>query len=493
MKRSDGRDNFSEDTFGDKTDDRTVGIANDSALPDAVCDLSTAPYVRASAASDFGGLIQRTPRAVARPEQSEDVAALLRWAADHRVPIAARGRGHSVYGRSQTADGIVVDMAVMADIGPVLPPDRIQSARIQSPRIQSARITVGAGATWRSVIGRTLREGLVPPVLTNFLDLSVGGTLSIGGVGGTTHAFGMQTDNILELEVVTGEGKVVTCSPAANTELYDVVRAGQGQFGIITRATLALAPAPEHVRRYLLSYPDVASLAADQLRVLRESRADHVQGAVIPAEGGWRYEMELVVFGSGDDAPGDEVLAELRDDRARAQIQDFTFSEYVTLFDRFVDLMRATGEWERPHPWLLTFLPGTAAVPTVRDIIDGLSPEDLGESGRLVFYPLTTRPITTPLARMPDEPVVFTCNLIRSTPSRRGPIDGILQQNKALYRRVRDAGGVLYPVSAVDFDRAEWADHFGDRWETVRRAKARFDPAHCLTPGYDWFEARSSR
>jgi cytokinin dehydrogenase len=120
-------------------------------------------------------------------------------------------------------------------------------------QVQSERIVVDAGATWRAVLEVTLAHGLTPPVLTNYLDLSIGGTLAVGGIGGTTFRHGMQTDNVLELNVVTGDGRELTCSARASADLFDAVRAGLGQCGVITQATLRLMRAPERVRRYHLS------------------------------------------------------------------------------------------------------------------------------------------------------------------------------------------------------------------------------------------------
>ena len=91
----------------------------------------------------------------------------------------------------------------------------------------------------------TLAQGKTPPVLTDYLELSVGGTLIVGGVGGTTSAFGVQSDNVIDMEVVTGEGKKVTCSTSDNAGLFNAVRAGLGQVGVITKATLKLVAAPE--------------------------------------------------------------------------------------------------------------------------------------------------------------------------------------------------------------------------------------------------------
>jgi FAD/FMN-containing dehydrogenase len=371
------------------------------------------------------------------------------------------------------ADGIVVDMSAHNGIGPV----------------EDDRVVVDAGATWRAVLSRTLPVHRTPPVLTDYLDLTVGGTLSVGGIGGTTHAHGMQTDNVLELDVVTGDGKVVTCSSSENSELFDCVRAGLGQFGIITRATLALVPAPDRARRYVLRYPDLEGLAADQRRILRDSRADHLQGAILPGDDRWHYQLEMAVFHPSGERPDDGLLlAGLRDDRSRAQLEDVSYQGFLEQFDRVENVQRSTGDWSHPHPLLVSFLPGSTAEHLARSMLRDLAPGDLGDLGRITFYPLTTRGITTPLVRVPDEPVVFTLNLIRSAPHDAARIGQMLEQNRALYSRIRSAGGRLYPVSAIRLTTDDWAEHFGPMWPVVRRAKERFDPEHILTPGYQLSE-----
>jgi FAD/FMN-containing dehydrogenase len=103
----------------------------------------------------------------------------------------------------------------------------------------------------------------------------------------------MQTGNVLELNVVTGDGNELTCSPASNPDLFDGVRAGLGQCGIITRASLRLVRAPARVRRFQLSYRNLGALTADQRLVLTEQRLDQLQGAILPdGPGGWRYQLD---------------------------------------------------------------------------------------------------------------------------------------------------------------------------------------------------------
>ena len=66
-------------------------------------------------------------------------------------------------------------------------------------------------------------------------------------------------------------------------------------------------------------------------------------------------------------------------------------------------------------------------------------------------------------------------------------IERMTASNRALYDRVRDAGGVLYPVSAFPMRAADWRDHFGAAWPRLYEAKERYDPCHTLTPGYEVF------
>ena len=67
----------------------------------------------------------------------------------------------------------------------------------------------------------------------------------MAGLGVASFRYGTQADNVDELEVVTGTGEIVTCSREQNRDLFDVVRCGLGQFGVITRAKVRLRKAQE--------------------------------------------------------------------------------------------------------------------------------------------------------------------------------------------------------------------------------------------------------
>lgn len=201
----------------------------------------------------------------------------------------------------------------------------------------------------------------------------------------------------------------------------------------------------------------------DQRHVLRDDRADHLQGAVAGGGDPWRYQLEMFVHHPAGEPPDDErVLSGLADDRSQAQVQDLSYAEYLASFDRYADLLRSTGEWSYRHPWFLTFLPGSAAENIALD------------SARAA----------------PDEEIAFPFNLIRFV-SRE--FDGNpAEQNLAIYRRIQAAGGVLYPPSALPLTSQDWQAHFGPLWPDLQRAKKRFDPMNTLTRGYELFEETGS-
>lgn len=452
----------------------TTAQARPHDAPSVDGEFSIDTNVREAAARDFGNIIHRQPRAVLNPASSADIASLMRWAGDQGCKVAARGQGHSTYGRSLTEDGVVIDMSTVSTIRDVQPD----------------RIVVDAGATWNSVLEATLAQGLTPPVLPNYLGLSVGGTIAVGGIGGASSRHGMQTDQILEMDVITGDGRELRCSPNSNPDLFDVARGGLAQCGIITRVALRLVRAPERVRRFQLFYRDLATLTADQRRALAEDRFDQLQGAIVPEpNGGWRYQLEGAVYHDGNLVPNDEaLLASLSDDRSVAAITDLSYRDDALAFTKLEALLRSNGHWFNPQPWLFTFLPGSRAEQIAGEILGELPGAELGSFGRVTYYPMHTGRFHTPLVRLPQEGVIFPFNII-CIPSQNdaAKLEQAIARNRGLYERLRGAGGVQYPVGTFPMSSEDWKVHFGSRWPALCEAKRHYDPKNLLTPGYNLF------
>ncbi|OEL37781.1 Cytokinin dehydrogenase 4 [Dichanthelium oligosanthes] len=225
-------------------------------------------------ARDFGNRCSFLPAAVLHPGSVSDIAATVGhvFSLGERSPltVAARGHGHSLMGQSQAAGGIVVRM------------ESLRSDTLHVHDGMSPFVDAPGGELWINVLHETLKYGLAPKSWTDYLHLTVGGTLSNAGVSGQAFRHGPQVSNVNQLEIVTGRGDVVTCSPEENTDLFYAALGGLGQFGIITRARIALEPAPKMVRWIRVLYSDFAGFTEDQeMLIMAENTFDYIEGFVI--------------------------------------------------------------------------------------------------------------------------------------------------------------------------------------------------------------------
>ena len=151
------------------------------------------------ASTDYGHIVKQIPEAVLYSTSLNDIQTLIKQANDNNSftgGIAARGQGHSVRGQSMAEKGIVVNMTVLGKLG-----GRIIVSESSS---FGPYVDVGGEQIWVNVLVETLKHGLSPVSWTDYLYLSVGGTLSNAGISGQSFRFGPQISNVYELDVITG-------------------------------------------------------------------------------------------------------------------------------------------------------------------------------------------------------------------------------------------------------------------------------------------------
>jgi cytokinin dehydrogenase len=435
-------------------------------LPELEGALVTDGATLTACALDYGRVVHRTPSAVLRPASVRDVVQALQFCCDQGLPVAARGQGHSTAGQAQVAGGMVIDTSTLRGIGP----------------IQDGSVRVQGGATWRQLLGKTVPLGWSPPVVTGYTGLSVGGTLSMGGIGAAGFRHGPQVDNVLALQVVTGDGELRTCSPSEHAELFSAVLGGIGQYGVIVEATLALVPVGPRARYHLLGYDDADAFFADLRILTTENRVDGLYGQIVPgAQGRWSYLLHAVEFFSSSSPPDDSaLLAGLRSAPAARTVMDLdTFS-----FDTVVDgQLEALGLTHLPRVWRDVFLPGSRIEAFVADALAELTVEELGPAGFVLLFPL--RNAVRPRAlRLPAEEQVFLFDICTSgSPEDPHYVPTQLHRARAMYDRARALGGTLYPIGSTPMTTEDWRAHHGPGYQALRTAKENYDPANILTPG----------
>lgn len=450
---------------------RATTLAEDFPSFDGVLLLDDAS--RAAAADDFGHLVHRQPLAVLKPDSVNDVVKLVQFARRNDIKVAARGQGHSTQGQSQVEAGVVVDMATLATVHEINPTNAL----------------VDGGARWLDVVTQTVPQGLTPPTLVDFLELSVGGTVSLGGIGSQAFRFGPNVDNILELQVVTGEGELISCSPTQNTSLFDAARSGLGQFGLIARARVRLIPAPPNARLYQAFYSSLPNFLSDLELLIDDGRFDTVQGFAVPdGAGRWLFQLETTKYFSPGNEPDDaSLLSGLAFNPGTQSAQNMTYFDYLNRLAPLIAFLRQIGVWDLPHPWINLFVPAANAQTLIGETLATLTVDDVGQ-GPILIYPFNRELFRTPFFRVPDSRHFFIFALLRNavppTPERSAQL---IAANRTLFERATILGGKRYPFDSVPMTKHDWQKHYQPLWGKFVSAKRHFDPDEILTPGQGIF------
>lgn len=443
-------------------------------LPPLDGEVTTQPAALAEAASDFGHTVSRKPIAVLRPGSIADIEKMVKYAIKHCLDVSMRGQGHSTDGQAQVKGGIVIDSSSLATIH----------------QMGDGVAVVDPGVVWRDLIEATAAIGLTPPTITDYIDLSVGGTLSGAGVGGSSFLHGAQVDNVLELEVVTGTGQRCTCSPTKNPLLFNAVLGGLGQFAIIVRAKLRLVPAPTLVRMFQAAYPSIGALLADLNTLVLDERFSHVETLFAPTpDGGWAP----VLFASSFYHPGDEpddaaLLAGLSFVPPTLTAVDMPYVAFTARFDQLFEAQRQNGDWQKPHPWFDMFIPASKAEAYLTEALANLPFDQVGASGNVLLYPFRRSRMNRPFLRVPGEEVFFLFDIARTIVTGPAGVTAAVQSNRALYEKARDIGGKRYCIGTIPFSTKDWRDHFGPAWAAFVAAKLAFDPLNLLATGQGIFD-----
>jgi FAD/FMN-containing dehydrogenase len=221
------------------------------------------------------GIIDRRPALIVRCRGAADVAAAVDFARETGLEISIRGGGHNVSGRAVADGALMIDLAEMKGIyvDPVARTIRAQGGVIWSEFDREA-----------AVHGLAVTGGAIST--TGIAGLTLG-----GGLGWLMGIHGLAADNLLSVELVTGDGEVrnVTCD--SDPDLLWALRGGGGNFGVATSLEYRLHPL-DKVFGGLIAHP--FEKAQDVLRLYREFTQS------VPDE--------LTVFGGLVYAPGSTDL-----------------------------------------------------------------------------------------------------------------------------------------------------------------------------------------
>ena len=279
------------------------------------------------------------PDAVAFPTTAGQVQALVRVCRRERVPLVARGSGTGLIGGAMAPHGgVMVSTSRMASILEVDLPNRC------------ATVQPGLINLWLTNAVRE-RGWFFAPDPSSQMVSSIGGNVGTNAGGPHCLKYGITTNHVLGLDIVTGTGDLMRIGgKAADRPGYDLTGAtvgSEGTFGLVTAATVRLRHAPEAVKTLLASFAAIEDAS--------EAVSAIIAAGIIPAA----LEMldgviiQAINAGTGAGYPagaGAVLLIELDGPRAEVEVQAERCAD-MARGHRALELRVAQDDTERALLW----------------------------------------------------------------------------------------------------------------------------------------------
>lgn len=221
--------------------------------------------------SDWTGQYKGEPLTVVRPANRDQVAAILRLAAERRVPVVPVSGNTGLNGGAKAEGAIALSL------------DRLN--RIREIRPEARIAVVEAGVIVDALNNATEDSGLFFPLMFGASGSAmIGGVLSTNAGGANVLRYGNTRDLCLGLEVVLADGRVLDLMQALHKnnsgfDLKDLMIGAEGQLGIITAAVLKLHPLPTHRETAMVAMEEL-----DRAPALLNALQDASGGAVVAFE-----------------------------------------------------------------------------------------------------------------------------------------------------------------------------------------------------------------
>ena len=250
--------------------------------------------------------VQQLPAAVVYPASADEVVEVVRAASAAGLRVAPQGTGHNAGPLGDLSDTVLVRTSAMREV---------------TVDVASRTARVGAGALWIDVVEAVAPFGLAA-LHGSSPDVGVVGYSLGGGIGWYARAYGMATNSITAVELVTADGRLVRTDAQHEPDLFWAVRGGGGNFGVVTAMEFRLYPietayagmlvwdrkdAEKVLRAWARWTVDAPDEVTSAFRILQLPPFEEIPAPV-------RGRQLAMINGAvlGDDAMAEALLAELR-------------------------------------------------------------------------------------------------------------------------------------------------------------------------------------
>ena len=292
----------------------------------------------------WNGMFDKRPSVIVCCEDVADVIDAVRFSRERNLVVALRGGAHNVAGLASYDAGFIIDLS------------RMRAVHVDA---QARTALVEAGAQLGDIDRETQTFGLVVPTGV-VSETGIAGLTLNGGVGWLRRKWGMTCDNLLSVELVTGDGNLITASKTRNEDLFWALRGGGGNFGVVTSFEFALHPLGPEVMFCFVMYPANRDIMHN-FREYARNEPDEVAvlsftGTVAEDENfprNWWQKQFFAVAAcyAGPPDEGERIMQPLRE--LGTQIVDFSGRMAFTEVQKFLDADYPEG---RNYYWKSLYL-----------------------------------------------------------------------------------------------------------------------------------------
>lgn len=351
-----------------------------------------------------------------------------------------------------------------------------------------------------ALVKETLKYGLVPPVVTEFPGITVGGAIQGGAAESSSYRWGCLSQTVNWMEMILGNGEIVTVSPDEHADLFYGTAGSYGSLGLITAAEIKLIPAKRYVtithhqvhscaegmklmEKYMATgneFIEFVMLRKDHGAVVIGNMSDHVEGKLRRfrrAHDPWYFLYAQEIADAGEQVTDTLPLVDylFRFDRGAFWAAQLAFEQSGLPFNGFTrflldpllrtrKLYQALQESAASQVYLCQdlVLPSKTLVPFI-DYID----KEIGQ------YPIGICPMKTEL-RSP-----LQCNAIETTMAYNVGVYGLqvepyakfVEVNKQIERKTQELGGKKWFYAHSYYSEAEFWKIYDKRWYDKLREK----------------------
>ncbi|MDG2231246.1 MAG: FAD-linked oxidase C-terminal domain-containing protein [Paracoccaceae bacterium] len=412
------------------------------------------------------------PDAVAYVESTEEVQQVMRICAKHDCPVIGWGTGTSLEGHtSAPRGGVTVDFSNMSQVLQINPDD--MDALVQP------------GLTREALDLELRHSGL-------FFSVDPGANASIGGMtatrasGTTTLRYGTMRDNVIGLQVVLADGRVIRTGTrarktAAGYDLTALFVGSEGTLGLITEIGLRLHPRPEAISAGIVAFErmdQAVRAVVDTIQLsLPMARLEFVDAATAAA---------FNLYASAEMAEKPHLLFELHGSEQSVAEHAHSFGEICSAvggeaFQWSSQTEERTALWTLRHNAYYAILasrPGARAI--VTDICVPIS--QLAEAVEETRADIAASPITGPILGHVGDGNFHAILLI--DPDNAAEHSAALRLSDRMVDRAMHLGGTATGEHGVGMGKLKFMDQeHGPAWGLMGDLKRQLDPQNILNPG----------